>query len=81
MVKVAAASLPPDRDTDMDGQLTNKLHDLNKTRALCSEIIESALLGVHRGLRSFLLLQDIFAPVFHRNGSRGWVPEHNIYRC
>merc|ERR1719269_263674 len=25
----------------MDGQLTNKLHDLNKTRALCSEIIES----------------------------------------
>jgi len=39
--QVAAASLPPDRDTDMDGQLTNKLHDLNKTRALCSEIIES----------------------------------------
>lgn len=54
--QVAAASLPADRDTDMDQGLSSKLHDLNKTRSLCSEIIESGaklhdLLGKEPELR------------------------------
>merc|ERR1719258_726466 len=39
--QVASTKLPPDVDTDMDQSITTKLHDLPKTRALCSEIIES----------------------------------------
>jgi clusterin-associated protein 1 len=39
--QVASTKLPPDVDTDMDQSITSKLHDLPKTRALCSEIIES----------------------------------------
>jgi clusterin-associated protein 1 len=38
--QVASHKLPPDVDGD-DQNLTSKLHDLPKTRALCSEIIES----------------------------------------
>jgi clusterin-associated protein 1 len=39
--QVASSKLPPDVDNDMDQSITSKLHDLPKTRALCSEIIES----------------------------------------
>jgi clusterin-associated protein 1 len=39
--QVASTKLPPDVDFDTDSTLQSKLHDLPKTRALCSEIIES----------------------------------------
>jgi clusterin-associated protein 1 len=39
--QVASYKLPPDVDADVDQNLTSRLHDLPKTRSLCSEIIES----------------------------------------